>query len=234
MDHELKTNSGASGRDDLGGVLVDACAPFLCDKDEAGLLGYLRRSWTIGELAGLLQGSDSTVGRVAAYALGIIGGPVAVMPLARALYHDNAAIVAAVEDGLWRIWFDEFGVGVRRELRRAAALIGDGRYSAALGILGDVVARHPNFAEAYNQRAIARCLGGDHVGAVADCKAAVALNSNHFGAQAGMGDNHAQLGQYHEALTCYRAALKIHPRMAGVRQSMRRVKAISRSPYRVS
>ena len=75
--------------------------------------------------------------------------------------------------------------------------------------------------------AFARYLSGDHWGALADCKKTIGLNAVHFGAHATMGHNHTHLGQYPEALACYRAALNIHPRMEGIRQSMRRIRSLA-------
>ena len=88
--------------------------------------------------------------------------------------------------------------------------------------------RTPNFAEAYDQPDSAPHLQDDYTGAVSDCRRAVRLNRCHFGAMAGMGHAHAHLGQYQQALRCYRAALNIHPRMEGIRQAMRKVATLSR------
>ncbi len=208
-------------------LLTDA-GRFIRNDDERGLLSYLRRSWSVGELSALLHGDDSVLSWVAAYCLGLIGGPVAVVPLARALHHDDPAVVSAAEDALWRAWFDDAGVGVRRRLQRAADHLDGGRYGSAIAVLDDTIKRHPSFAESYHQRAIVRYLLDDHFGAIADCKRTLTLNRCHFGAFASMGHAHAHLGQYSEAFNCYRAALNIHPRLEGVRQSMRRIQLLER------
>ena len=200
---------------------------FLRNDDEPGLRRYLARAWSIGELAELLQGDDSVVSWLAAYCLGTIGGPVSVMPLARALHHEDAAIVAAAEDGLWRIWFDEAGVAVRRRLQRAADQVDLERFDAARAILEEIIARHPTFSEAYNQRSILRYLQDDHLGALADCKRTISLNRCHFGAHAGLGHAHAHLGNFQDAIACYKTALQIHPRMDGLRQSIRRIGSLA-------
>lgn len=220
------SNSPPAGR---SANLIEDVTPFARGRDDIGLLALLRRDWSVGELAGLLHGDGIETAVTAARCLGLIGGPGVTMPLARALYHDDARVVAAAEDALWRTWFDAGGAYGRRRLSRAADEMDAGRHRAATVILDDVIAHKPDFAEAFNQRAIARYLQDDFVGSIADCKRATALNRCHFGAMAGMGHGHAHLGQYGEAVECYQMALRIHPRMAGVRQSIRKIQGLPAS-----
>ena len=207
--------------------LLKVAGAYIRSDDETGLLRFLRRSWSVGALTDVLQGEDSVAGWVAAYCLGVLGGPVAVMPLVRSLHHDDPAIASAAEDALWRIWFDEVGTAARRSLQAAATHISQASYSAATTVLNEVISRHPAFAEAYHQRAIARYLHDDYIGSIADYKRAVDLNRSHFGAYSGLGHSHTHLGQYAEALACYRTAMKIHPRVEGIRQSIRRIKDLA-------
>lgn len=211
---------------DPGVTLLREASAYIRENDDAGLTRYLRRSWSVGDLANLLHGDDSVVAWMAAYCLSVVGGPVAVIPLARALHHDDPAVVSAAEDGLWRVWFDEAGKGVRNRLQRASESLGEDQLAAAIAILDDIIARNPDFAEAYNQRGIVRYLLDDPVGTIADCKRAVRLNACHFGAYASMGHARVHLGDYDEALSCYRAALDIHPRMEGIRQSIRKIRSL--------
>ncbi len=232
MEKSFCPNEASGQRCAPGAKLLSEASPFIRADDDAGLKRYLRNFWSVGNLSDLLHGDDALVGWIAAYCLGVLGGPVAVMPLARALHHEDPAVVSAAEDGLWRVWFDEVGVAVRRRLQDAADCMEQSRYAAAIVVLDDIIARHPAFAEAYNQRSIARFLSDDCVGAIADGNHTVSLNRCHFGAYASMGHAHAQLGNYHEALGCYRESLRIHPRMEGVRQSIRKLQSLCdrRSP----
>ena len=225
MKTDLEATTSECGPD-VSNLLKEAGA-YIRSDDETGLLRFLRRAWSVGALTDLLQGEDSVAGWVAAYCLGVLGGPIAVMPLVRALHHDDPAVASAAEDALWRIWFDEVGTSARRSLQKAATHISQESYSAATAVLDEVIARYPAFAEAYNQRAIARYLHDDYIGSIADYKRSVDLNRSHFGAYAGMGHSHTHLGHYAEAIACYRTALTIHPRIEGVRQSIRRIQDLS-------
>jgi tetratricopeptide (TPR) repeat protein len=87
------------------------------------------------------------------------------------------------------------------------------------------VLRHcPRFAEAHNQLAIAHFLKGDYEGAVRHSKCALLLNGYHFGALAGLGHSYAALGRLHEAMASYQLALRLNPRLEGIRQSIRAVR----------
>ena len=82
----------------------------------------------------------------------------------------------------------------------------------------------PQFAEAYNQRAIAKFLLERFDECVDDCRKAVDLMPFHFGALAGLGHCHAHDGRLAQALKCYEKALAINPHMEDVRQTVDELK----------
>jgi tetratricopeptide (TPR) repeat protein len=168
----------------------------------------------------LLGGEDAEIGATAAHCLGLLGGADAVWPLLAALKHEDPSVVGAAEEALWYVWFSEGPAGFDGRVTRAAGLIANERYGAAISILDEVIDDWPETAEAYHQRGLARFLAGDWLGAIADCKRAVGRKPCHFGALAHMGHAHVQLGQVGEALACYRDALAIHPRLEGVESSV--------------
>jgi len=95
----------------------------------------------------------------------------------------------------------------------------------------------PHFAEACNQRAVLHYLTGRFSSSLMACRRTLALNPHHFGAAAGVGHNHMQLGQPAEAETAYHRALRLHPRMEGVRQQLRQARTaepapVARMPWR--
>ena len=207
--------------------LNDAVRRFAGDCDDVALRRYLHREWPLEDLTCLISGTSPMLARAGVVGISVLGGRAAVLPLVGALHHDDASIAAVAEDGLWRVWFSTAGSGVRRRLLRAAAMIEQRRHESALAVLKDVIDRNPEFAEGFHQRAIARVFHGDWAGAIGDYQRTLSLNACHFGALSGMGHAHARLGHPHEALRCYRAALRIHPRMEGLRQSIREVQPLT-------
>jgi cytochrome c-type biogenesis protein CcmH/NrfG len=87
-----------------------------------------------------------------------------------------------------------------------------------------------HFAEACNQRAVLHYLTGRFASSLMACRRTLALNPHHFGAAAGVGHNHVQLGQLADAEAAYHRALRLHPRMEGVRQQLRRTRSEDPSP----
>lgn len=207
--------------------LNDAVRRFAHDCDDVALRRYLHREWPLEDLTRLINQWSPSLARSAVLCVGVLGGRAAVLPLVGALHHDDGSVAAVAEDGLWRVWFSTGGSGVRRRLLRAAEMIEQRRHDSALAVLKDVIDRNPEFAEGYHQCAIARMFGGDWAGAISDYQRTLSLNACHFGALSGMGNAHARLGHPHEALRCYRAALRIHPRMEGLRQSIREVQSLT-------
>lgn len=182
----------------------------------------LPRSWLLASL----QAPQRQVVIAAAARLGICGRMGDTPMLARLLHHRDSEVVAAAEQALWAIWLragDEVSNGT---LAKAVQMMNEGRYEAAVGVLDGPLGRSPGFAEVYNQRAIAWYMMDKHLRSVADCRRTLALNPWHFGAAAGLGHSCAQLGFYERALDAYHAALRLHPRMDGIRQAIRQIREL--------
>ena len=210
----------------VGRDLVTSTVNYFKRYDMDGLAAELREHWTVDELVTLLDSEHDDTAKVAAACLGMVGTLSACAALARTLHHDDALVASMAEHALWLIWFRHPDSGVRRDLRGAVCLIDCGRGRDARARLDDVIARAPDFAEAYNQRGMAYCFVDRPLEAIADYKRVVELNPDHFAAWAGLGQCFIQLERYPEALRAYRAALNIHPRMEGVRQSIRQLRCI--------
>jgi tetratricopeptide (TPR) repeat protein len=122
---------------------------------------------------------------------------------------EGEADAAAAE--IWQLWQRTGTPELDELMERVSALIGQGLARPALPMLDDMVARAPDWAEAWNKRATALYLAGEHDRSLADIDRVLALEPRHFGALAGMGLIHIARGQYREALAAYRRALSVHP-----------------------
>jgi tetratricopeptide (TPR) repeat protein len=123
---------------------------------------------------------------------------------------DEVEADAAVAE-VWRLWQRTGTPELDESMERVAALIGQGLLPLALPMLDDMVARAPDWAEAWNKRATALYLAGEHDRSLADIDRVLALEPRHFGALAGMGLIRIAKGQYREALAAYRRALAVNP-----------------------
>jgi tetratricopeptide (TPR) repeat protein len=112
---------------------------------------------------------------------------------------------------LWSIWFWQKGKIPLSQIEESEKLLSAGNIAAATSILDDLVDALPDFAEAWNRRAVLKFMTQDYDLAIADCEMALALNPVHFGALHGLGLCHAALGNYSAAIRAFRAALEIQP-----------------------
>ena len=176
----------------------------------------LLQNYTQETLTELLAHEVAPTRQAAAYALGIIGDMQAVPALVEALQHDDPDMRSNAEQALWTIWFRSGDASVDEMLQKGAIHIKKEQYAEAIDALTEVTQAAPEFAEGYNQRAIAYFMLEEWERSIDDCKRVVALNPVHFGAYAGMGQCYLRLGNLSEALDAFQQALEIHPGLYGI------------------
>lgn len=112
---------------------------------------------------------------------------------------------------LWRLWFNQKGKYGFEILEQSQSLLEAKQYPEAEAILSDLIRDQPDFAEAWNRRAVLHYLQGRYEQSLSDCQKAIALNPIHFGALHGMGLCYAALGDYMSAIQSFRQTLEILP-----------------------
>lgn len=112
---------------------------------------------------------------------------------------------------LWKIWFLQKGIYGWELLQRSQVLIEAGEITQAEAALTELINDQPNFAEAWNRRAVLYFTLGQYRKSLDDCEMVIKLNPIHFGAIHGLGLCHAALGDYSAAITAFRRALEIQP-----------------------
>jgi tetratricopeptide (TPR) repeat protein len=168
----------------------------------------------------LLAHRDPAVVKVSAVCLGTLGDSVATSALLASLPHEDAIVSMMAEFSLWSIWFMERGASAESLLRQAGRL----EPIEAVNVLDALADRYPDWAEPHNQRAIVNFREHRFVESIKDCGNALAIQEHHFGAWAGMGHCYHRLRENAKSLECFGRALQIHPRLSGVRQSVRAVR----------
>lgn len=196
---------------------------------EAGLQEAMRafreevlEKYTEGTLQRILTAGDNMARRAAALALGFVGTMRSNLALAVALKDEDGPVRNNAEDSLWEIWFrgDEPDHGW--QLQQAMTLPDHAR---ALAAMDELIREYPDFAEAYNQRAILLFRRGEYRRSATDCETVLRLNPVHFGAAAGMGQCQLRMNRPRAALRAFRQALAIHPWMDEVRDAVRDLEA---------
>ena len=182
----------------------------------------VRAKYTEGTLHRLLVSPHDTARRAAALALGLVGTMKSNAPLAVALRDPDTLVRKFAADSLWEVWFRGGTADQNSQLREATALADIAQVTAALD---ELIREAPDFAEAYNQRAVLLLQRGEFGRSAADCEAALRLNPAHFGAVAVMGQCYLRLNRPRAALRAFRQALAIHPGLDEVRDAVRELEA---------
>jgi len=197
--------------------------PALEQRDADGLAKVVREHWTTSELCDLLGSGSADVRKVVCLTLGLVGDERCAGCLAAALHDDDEVVGEIAEHALWSVWFRSASPDSVDDFRRGVEHIQANQFAQSIPPLTRAIAADPEFAEAYNQRAIAYFLMEDWPMALADCQRAARLMPSHFGALAGAGHCHAQIGNLAEAAQCYRDALAVNPRLPEIAGALARL-----------
>ena len=175
----------------------------------------VQERYTEGTLCRILGSHpDPRPRRAAVVALGLIGTMTCNPAVAAALKDEDERVREGANESIWEVWFRGDGSRQGRELRQAVGLPDTDQRVAACA---DVIRDHPDFAEAYNQRAIQHFSRGAYPLSVADCEAVLRLNPYHFGAAAGMGQCYLRMNRPKAAARAFAHALDLNPQLSSLR-----------------
>lgn len=127
------------------------------------------------------------------------------------LKHEDERVRQQATESLWRHWFRQKGDLGLELLRRAQSFAESGDLAEAEAVLTATLQNQPDFAEAWNRRAVLYYARREYEKSRSDCERAVQLNPVHFGAWHGLGLCQAALGNYALAIAAFRKALEIQP-----------------------
>jgi tetratricopeptide (TPR) repeat protein len=105
-------------------------------------------------------------------------------------------------------------------MQRAHGAIHTKKMDLALQLYDRVVALAPDYAEGWNQRAIAHIHNKDYERAMGDVRRTLALDPNHFRALDGLFHILSETGRKKEALKVGRQLLEVNPFYEGARQAV--------------
>ena len=127
------------------------------------------------------------------------------------LKNPNETVRVRASQELWRIWFQQKGVYGFELLERSQVLLETGEITQAEAVLTELINDQPDFAEAWNRRALLYYIIKQYKKSLDDCQMVIKLNPIHFGALHGLGLCHFALGDYSAAIQAFRQALEIQP-----------------------
>ena len=203
--------------------LLEVVRPGLA-RGDAGLLAQeILRRWTPAQVCTLLDDSCTDVRRVAAVTLGLIGSRQVEANLAHALHDRDAQVNELAEHSLWSIWPRAGDRQAAKSFREGWRCWGRRRTQAAECFL-KATRIDPQFAEAYNQCAIAHFFVGHWEESLHFSNRTIKLVPVHFKRDFGdVKHCYCQLGDLTRAMQYYKWALRINPRMSKIAGAIERV-----------
>lgn len=194
-----------------GSLLVDYYETYLRDHDIDAFRRHVSARYLEGTLARLVEAPNPQARRAAVLALGLFGSFGVNAAVARALRDGDPTVRSLADNALWAIWFRADTPENNATLERVGALVSQQRFEDAVDLATRLVDRAPRFAEAYNQRAIARYYLGQFPESAEDCRLVLVHNPYHIGALAGLAKCQIRLGQRGSAIETLKRAAKLQP-----------------------
>lgn len=144
--------------------------------------------------------------------------PARLEPLFRRLSaSEGDAMAFEIEDEIWEAWTGHSDPELARQMNQAIAAIAASDYDRGRAILDDLVARAPDYAEAWNKLATLEFLAGRDRESVAAIARTLELEPRHFGAISGFAQICLRNGDPGSARLAFEVALRLNPRLTAVR-----------------
>ncbi len=198
--------------------LIDRCyLSFLDDEDAAAFIRKVSQDYLPATLQRLAGYGQRLSRRGAVLALGFLGDYSANPVLGRALHDSDRAVRVLAENAIREVWCRD---GTEHQRQQLAILIrlNDGfQFEESLELASLLIQQAPQFAEAWNQRAIAHYRLGQFEAAANDCQQTIELNPYHFGSIVGMAHCYLEMGEGFAALDCFRRSVEVNPSLEAVR-----------------
>lgn len=193
------------------------------EKDQQRFLHEVTTWYSQETLERVLAAGDRDARRGAAIALGHCGDFSCNASLGLALRDQDPMVRRIASEALRAVRFRAGTRAQNETISRIFQLLAAGDPTArrqAIDLASELIAEAPDYAEAYNQRAIALYLEGRYTECIRDSRKAMELNPYHFDAASGLANCYLKLGRQTEALEAFRLAQQINPADAELRSAV--------------
>ena len=124
------------------------------------------------------------------------------------------------EDGIWSLWMSHPNTAAERVLDLATTDIAARRYDIAETRLVRLLRACPGYAEAWHKLGTLHYLLGRDEDSIAALHRALSREPRHFCALASVGEILLGQGESEGACLAFSAALRLHPRLPGIRERL--------------
>lgn len=122
-----------------------------------------------------------------------------------------------VEEMIWALWISHKDSKAAADMAAGVEAMTAGAMDLAEAVFDRLIAEFPDWAEAWNKRAILAFIARDDTRAIRWIEHALLLEPRHFGAIAGFGQICLRQGYAREASASFQMALHFNPHLQGVR-----------------
>lgn len=123
-----------------------------------------------------------------------------------------------IEDLIWALWISHPESRAATAMANACEAMAAGAFDLAKPILDELVARYPDWPEAWNKRAILAFIAKQDEACLADIERTLQLEPRHFGAISGFAQICVRQRRPVEAKAALTIALEIDPHLKGLRE----------------
>jgi tetratricopeptide (TPR) repeat protein len=118
-----------------------------------------------------------------------------------------------IEGRIWALWMAAGGDTATLLMGRVKTALEGKDIDLAIKLLTAIIDIKPDYIEGWNRRATIYFLRRDFGSAISDLRNVLAREPRHFGAWAALGIIMQELGEDRLALSAFRRALELHPRL---------------------
>jgi len=205
-------------RDSIPRPALELCyARFLEDENTAEFIRAVSQRYTLPSLVRLITSGNYVSRRAAAFAITFLGDYSHNGVLGEALHDPDRGVRMLADNGIRQLWRRDGNAPLQRRLAELTRMNVSSLYEECLEAVDEFIDESPWFAEAWNQRAIARFALEQFEESANDCHQCLELNAYHFPAAVGMAHSYLEMEDPFAALECFRRALKINPDLEEVR-----------------
>ena len=189
---------------------------YLDDENSAAFITAVSTHYSIPTLERLAACGQYVARRGAVLALGYVGSFRSSPVVARALHDSDRVVRILAENGLFELWCRDGSESQQQQIRIVLRLNDAEQFDEAYARASQLIEEAPQFAETWNQRAIASYRLGHYEDAANDCQQTLELNPFHFAAAVGMANCYLELEEGLAALDCFRRALDLNPNLDSI------------------
>ena len=206
--------------DPLGIELGRRFAMALRSKTPQDCAPYIRHTFRPRQLEELLSWGHVEARRAAAFGLGLMADFRSAPVIAKGVFDPDAEVRRLAQEASWSIWKRAGTADQQERLELASRKISRNELTAAIFDLTILISQAPNFAEAYNQRAIALFQLQRFADSAEDCHRALELNPYHFGAAVGMAQCFMRMNRVEPAYEAFLITERLNPYLPGIQEQV--------------